>query len=382
MSGLGLVNAEQLVGALNGMGNNNPFNQGQMEMFQKALTVSSGYTGYNLEREVKFRLPAYTVLRNRVAVDPAPVGPMAGTAAVYKAQLGYNGFNFGAAMGTGFGQNGPEGNPNATQIAANYKSQSIKGSVQLEAIDMARMFTDPIKDQSMFNLQTLMRVEELLVTGGNEFAIDAPVPVGTQGTSGTGFANGTWTVKVTAITLEGALRNATSPYVPVLGVAAGESVPGTVSIVVSGGEKGFLNVSCLWLKARSAIRSTAPINTTTLRTSIYSILLPNLRTAMVMRLFLPKRDRSILVSIMSALLPRLLVPPLLPRAMGPQTITSLKATLRGQPKPPCTVPTFPVPVNVYLWIWTARALPLKRVVSRKSIRHYSAFGFSTTPRPL
>lgn len=243
MSGLGLVNAEQLVGALNGMGNNNPFNQGQMEMFQKALTVSSGYTGYNLEREVKFRLPAYTVLRNRVAVDPAPVGPMAGTAAVYKAQLGYNGFNFGAAMGTGFGQNGPEGNPNATQIAANYKSQSIKGSVQLEAIDMARMFTDPIKDQSMFNLQTLMRVEELLVTGGNEFAIDAPVPVGTQGTSGTGFANGTWTVKVTAITLEGALRNATSPYVPVLGVAAGESVPGTVSIVVSGGEKGFLNVS-------------------------------------------------------------------------------------------------------------------------------------------
>ena len=243
MSGLGLVNAEQLVGALNGMGNNNPFNQGQMEMFQKALTVSSGYTGYNLEREVKFRLPAYTVLRNRVAVDPAPVGPMAGTAAVYKAQLGYNGFNFGAAMGTGFGQNGPEGNPNATQIAANYKSQSIKGSVQLEAIDMARMFTDPIKDQSMFNLQTLMRVEELLVTGGNEFAIDAPAPVGSQGTSGTGFANGTWTVKVTAITLEGALRNATSPYVPVLGVAAGESVPGTVSIVVSGGEKGFLNVS-------------------------------------------------------------------------------------------------------------------------------------------
>jgi hypothetical protein len=228
------------------------FNSNQLESFKKALDTTSGYTGYNLEREVKFRLPAYTVLRNRVAVDPGPVGPMAGTAAVYKAQLGYNGFDFGAAMGTGFGANGNDGNPQATQIAADYKSQSIHGAVQLEAIDMGRQFTDPIKDQSMFNLQTLMRVEELLVTGGNEFALSAPVPV-SAGAGGTGtiFAAGTWRVRVTALTLEGALRNATGAYVPIANKALGESVSGLVDIVVPGGGKLYLDVS--WPVVQGAV---------------------------------------------------------------------------------------------------------------------------------
>lgn len=230
----GLIDSAGLVQALNSMGGYGDFNSAQLESFKKALDTTSGYTGYNLEREVKFRLPAYTVLRNRVAVDPGPVGPMAGTAAIYKAQLGYNGFDFGAAMGTAFGANGSEGNPQATQIAANYKSQSIHGAVQLEAIDMGRQFTDPIKDQSMFNLQTLMRVEELIVTGGNEVAISAPVPAGTAAGTGSVFAAGTWRVKVTAITLEGALRNATSGVVAVAGKCAGESVAGTVDIVSSG----------------------------------------------------------------------------------------------------------------------------------------------------
>ncbi len=239
----GLTDTDGLILALNQMSGFGDFNANQLDSFKKALTATSGYTGYNLEREVKMRLPAYTVLRNRVAVDPGPVGAMAGPQANYKMQLGYNGFDFGAAMGTAFGGNGAEGNPNAVNIGADYKSQSIHGSVQLEAIDFARQFTDPVKDQSMFNLQTLMRIEELVVTGGNEFAIDAPVPVGSQGAAGALFANGVWTVKVTAITLEGKLRNDTGAATPVSAHTPGESVPGTVAITVSGGTKGYLNVS-------------------------------------------------------------------------------------------------------------------------------------------
>jgi hypothetical protein len=246
----GLIDANGLITALNTMGGFGDFNANQLESFKKALDTTSGYTGYNLEREVKFRLPAYTVLRNRVAVDPGPVGAMAGPSAHYRAQLGYNGFDFGAAMGTGFGANGNDGNPQAVDLAPDYKSQSIHGAVQLEAIDFAKQFTDPIKDQSMFNLQTLMRVEELLVTGGNEFALSAPVPSGTAGGSGSIFASGTWTVKVTAITLEGALRNATSAVTPVLGKAAGESVVGTASIVASGA-KLYLDVS--WPVVQGAV---------------------------------------------------------------------------------------------------------------------------------
>ena len=238
-----LIDSDALVLALNHVGGAGQFNDGQLATFKKALDATSGYTGYNLEREVKFRLPAYTVMRNRVAVDAAPVGPMSGPAANYKMQLGYNGFDFGAAMGTAFGANGVEGNPNAINIGALYKSQSIKGSVQLEAIDLGRQFTDPLKDQSMFNLQTLMRIEELLVTGGNLYAISAPVPVGSGAGTGSVFGVGTWTVKVTALTLEGALRNATAATTPAAGIAPGESVPGTVSIVVSGSAKLYLDVS-------------------------------------------------------------------------------------------------------------------------------------------
>lgn len=238
-----LIDTGGLITALNNMSGVGQFNSNQLDAFKKALDATSGYTGYNLEREVKFRLPAYTVLRNRVAVDAAPVGPMAGPQANYKMQLGYNGFNFGAAMGTAFGANGSEGNPSAINIGADYKSQSIHGSVQLEAIDFGRQFTDPIKDQSMFNLQTLMRIEELLVTGGNEFAISAPTVTGAQGTAGSVFGDGDWTVKVTAITLEGALRNATTSTTPAAGAAPGESVPGTATITVSGGAKEYLDVS-------------------------------------------------------------------------------------------------------------------------------------------
>jgi hypothetical protein len=238
----GLIDANGLITALNSMQGLGDFNPNTLEGFKKALDVNSGYQGYNLEREVKFRLPAYTVLRNRVAVDPGPVGAMAGPQAHYKAQLGYNGFNFGAAMGTAFGANGNDGNPSATDIGPYYKSQSIHGSVQLEAIDTARGFTDPIKDQSMFNLQTLMRIEELLVTGGNLYALGAPTVAGTGGGSGAVFGSGTWTVKVTAITLEGALRNATGAAAPVGTYTPGEGVPGTASVVCSGA-KLYLDVS-------------------------------------------------------------------------------------------------------------------------------------------
>jgi hypothetical protein len=246
MNELGLIDANGLIAALNSMGGIGDFNDGNLARFQKALTATSGYTGYNLEREVKFRLPAYTVLRQRVAVDPGPVGPMAGPQAHWKMQLGYNGFDFGAAMGTAFGGNGQDGDPNATDIGADYKSQSIHGAVQLEAIDFGRQFTDPIKAQSMFNLQTLMRIEELLVTGGNEIAISGPTVTGSGLGTGSVFHAGTWRVKVTALTLEGTLRNATGAAANAGTLPAvkypGESVVGTANITV-GGTGLYIDVS-------------------------------------------------------------------------------------------------------------------------------------------
>src|SRR5574341_650918 len=120
-----LVAVDDLILSLNQMTGVPGFNSNLADEFKKALTSTSGYVGYNLEREVKMRLPAYTVLRNRVAVDAAPLGAMAGPQAHFKMQLGYAGFDFGAGLGTAFGANGPDGNPSATDIGADYKSQSI-----------------------------------------------------------------------------------------------------------------------------------------------------------------------------------------------------------------------------------------------------------------
>src|SRR5574341_569415 len=93
----------------------------------------------------------------------------------------------------------------------------------------------------MFNLQTAMRLEELLVAGGNEFALTVgALTTATGGT--TTFAVCNWTVKVTALTLEGKLRNYTSQYAPVAGKAAGESLPASATIVVGAGGVAYLDV--------------------------------------------------------------------------------------------------------------------------------------------
>src|SRR5271157_785662 len=242
---LGLIDANGLIAALNQMGGIPDFNNAtSLQAFQKALTSTSGYTGYNLEPTVKRLLPSYTVLRQRVAVDAGPVGAMSGLQAHYKAQLGYNGFDFGAAMGTAFGTNGSDGNPQATDIGADYKSQSIHGAVQLESIDFARQFDDPLQAQSLFNLTTLMRIEELLLLGGNEIVIATPAPTGASGAvGGSTFGVGVWTIKVTALTLRGCIENATAGFVPVGGLANGETVPGTTTATVSASAKTTLTVS-------------------------------------------------------------------------------------------------------------------------------------------
>jgi len=237
---MSLIDTDGLITALN-----NVQSYGNLGEFKKALDATSGFTGYNLEREAKLRLPTYALLRNRVAVDAGPVGPMSGSQAVWKMQLGFGSLDFGAAMGTAFGANGIEGNPSATPIAADYKSQSIHGSVQLEAIDFARGFDDPVKVQSMFNLSALLRIEELSVAGGNAAAIAAPVPTGASTGTGTVFAAGVWTVKVTAVTLEGKLRNDTTAS------NHGESVPGSVAVTVPGG--GNLVIGVSWPAVHGAV---------------------------------------------------------------------------------------------------------------------------------
>lgn len=205
------------------------------QAFKKALTAATGFVGYNLEAEAKLMLPMFAGLRSRVPTDTPNIGA---PTAVWRMMLGYGAYSFGASMGTAFGANGNPTTPVSTTISADYKSQSVNGDVEWEAIQQSRGWDDALAIETSIALSTAIRLDEYLVLGGNEAALDAPVPVGAASTlsAANTFAAGTWTVKVTALTLQGTLTNAAANS------NVGESLPGAVNITVGVGDCDFLDV--------------------------------------------------------------------------------------------------------------------------------------------
>jgi hypothetical protein len=231
-----IMNLAQLSGAL---ATGNLGQRGLDSSLKKALTTTAGFLGVNLESQAKILLPLFAGLRHRYPVDTPSMGA---ATAQWRMQLGFGAFNFGAAanFGTANGANGGATAPSATTIAADYKSLSINGEVQWEAIQQARGFDNAMTIDTMWALSALLRLEELICLYANEAAISAPVITGTSATlsSALTFAVGTWSVIVTAITGQGALTNASSNS-PV-----GESVnSNTAAVVVAATAKDFLDVS-------------------------------------------------------------------------------------------------------------------------------------------
>lgn len=205
---------------------------------KKALTTTSGFLGYNLEAQAKLMLPLFAGIRNSMPVDTPERGAAAAT---WRMQLGYGSFDFGGAMGTAFGGNGSATTPSATSISATYASQSVEGEVQFEAIQQARGFDDALRIETAIALSSLIKLDELLNIGGNVAALAVPVDNGsapsTLSTANT-FAAGVWSVFVTAITEQGALKNASGNS------NVGESAKSArIDITVGVGDADFLDVA-------------------------------------------------------------------------------------------------------------------------------------------
>lgn len=209
-------------------------------LIQKALTVASGFVGINLEPTAKLMLPLYAGLRNRVAVDRPARG---GQQAIWRMQLGYGGFDFGANMGTAFQATGGALTGSALTIQANYLSQAVLGQVQFEAIPMAMGYDDPFQIETSRGLATLLRMEELLTLGGNNAALAVPTGLAQAGGSaGSNFAAGNWRITVSAITLQGYLSALTSGSP--LGNVVGESnVPAFVTFAATSTNGDSVTVS-------------------------------------------------------------------------------------------------------------------------------------------
>lgn len=232
-----IMNLAQLSGA---MATGNLGQRGMDSDMKKALTTSAGFLGINLEAQAKIMLPLFAGLRHRYPVDTPTMGA---AQAQWRMQLGFGAFGFGAAanFGTANGANGGTTLPSATTIAADYKSLSINGEVQWEAIQQSRGFDNAMTIDTMWALSALLRLEELIVLYANEAAITmttiATAGGSTLNTPAT-FAAGTWTVIVTAITGQGSLTNATANS------AVGESAnSNSVGVVAPVGGSTFLDVS-------------------------------------------------------------------------------------------------------------------------------------------
>jgi len=206
------------------------------ELIEKALTVASNFTGINLEPTARLMLPVYKGLRDRMAVDrPARGGPQA----VWKAQLGYAGFDF-SAFGTNYGDVGSAIAGSALTFQADYKTQAVKGEVTWEAIPMAQGFDDPLAVETNKALATLISLEEKLILGANQAALTMGSVTGSCDSSGAAFAQGNWKVQVAALTLQGTIANSS-------GAApshVGESLPSAAATITVGSSgASYLKVS-------------------------------------------------------------------------------------------------------------------------------------------
>lgn len=211
---------------------------GQQSEMKKALTTASGFLGINLEAQAKMMLPLFAGLRHRLPVDTPKMGA---AQAQWRMQLGYGNFAFGAAanFGTANGANGGATVESATTIAADYKSLSINGGVQWEAIQQAAGWDNAMSIDTMMGLSLLLRLEELEVLYANAAAITMTTITGTPSTltAANTFAAGTWNVRVTAVTGQGTLTNAAANS------NVGESAAGSAAVVVAAGDADYLDIS-------------------------------------------------------------------------------------------------------------------------------------------
>lgn len=229
----------ELLRVLAGLMGSTPTNPADQSQLKKALTTASGFLGLNLEQQAKLLLPLFAGLRHRFPVDTPKMGA---AQAQWRMMTGYNNFAWGAAanFGTANGANGGTTTSNAITVAADYKSLSINGDVQWEAIQQALGWDNAMSIDTRIALSLLLRLEELIVLFANEAAIAAPVLTGNPSSlqAPATFGVGTWTVIVTAITGQGALTNATANS------NVGESAnSNAVGVVVPAGGAAFLDVS-------------------------------------------------------------------------------------------------------------------------------------------
>jgi len=165
----------------------------------KSITSASGYAGYDLQPIASVLQPVITKWRNRFPRFLAPTGANAAEWR-YIANLITAGVT--DATPTSEGAKGPAINYTVTPATAAFREVSLSDSVTFKAIKSAIGFENSLKAKAQTNLLfALMMVEEQLLGFDrltNLGAVTAPTCA--SATSGGAIVDGTYLVKVRAIT--------------------------------------------------------------------------------------------------------------------------------------------------------------------------------------
>lgn len=233
------------------------------------IDTTLGLVGYPLEAPSKKLYPVLSPIRNilsRVPVTRLGTGGMAGTALNWKQISAINSANLWASVA--------EGSRNSaityteTPKSATFKSFGLDDSVTDESTWAGRGFEDVRAFSALAVLQAVMIQEERLILGGNITAIAAPATPTATATqlptaSGSLTASTSYSVKVSALTMQGYFQGATGRAGSTN--SAGESLPSAVltASTASSSSAGDTSLSFDWAASRGAFAYNVYAYTTT-----------------------------------------------------------------------------------------------------------------------
>lgn len=170
--------------------------------FSQGNSPTSGLTFYDLEAGAKFLYPVLTPLRNMIPRVPG----RGGIQAAWRAITGIN--TTGLRIGVSGGNRGAVMAVSTADYTASYKGIGIESNVDFEAQYAAENFDDVRAIAGKTGLEALMIGEEAVILGGNTSILlgTTPTPTLTAGASGGGLSDGTYSVIVAALTLDGYLN--------------------------------------------------------------------------------------------------------------------------------------------------------------------------------
>lgn len=221
----------------------------------KAVTIATGLTWYDLQAPAKNLYPVITPLRNSL---PRVARPTPGDAAHWKSIFAINGSGYNSMGWVPEGQRSGVMNYQAVDVTATYVTLGEEDNLTFEAEAAARGLEDENAKVTLRLLHKMMLKEEIALLGGNRtLALGTPTAPTLSTAAGAGtITAASYNVAVVALTVEG-YNNSTVAA----GVATTQTITGAdgQTYTIKGGSSNKSSTTSITLGATGDIKASTPI---------------------------------------------------------------------------------------------------------------------------